>query len=186
MKTKFLEALFKRVKAVKIKYLPTLFLIFFLGGCKYYSFTGANISPDVKTISVTNFVDRSGGGPPTLSQTFTEKLRDYYQKNTSLTGVQANGDLQLEGSITGFALTPIAAQASNPNQPDVAAQTRLTITVSVKYANLKDPSVNFEQPFSFYADFPQATPLASVQTELIETISDQIMLDIFNKTVANW
>ncbi len=161
-------------------------LLLSLGGCKYYSFTGANISPDIKTISIGNFVDRSGGGPPTLSQLFTEKARDYFQRNTSLSGVSSNGDLQIEGSITGYSLTPIAAQASNPNQPDVAAQTRLTITVMVKYANTKDTEANFEQPFSFYADFPQATPLASIQNQLIETISDQIMLDIFNKTVANW
>lgn len=157
-----------------------------LNGCKYYSFTGANISPDTKTISVANFVDRSGGGPPTLSQTFTEKLRDYFQRNTSLTNVQSAGDLQFEGSITGYALTPIAAQASDPSRPDVAAQTRLTITVTVKFVNTKDPDTNFEQPFSFYADFPQSTPLASVQNELIETITDQIMLDIFNRSVANW
>lgn len=166
--------------------LVLLLLVMNLTGCKYYSFTGANISPDTKTISVSNFVDRSGGGPPTLSQTFTEKLRDYFQRNTSLTNVQTAGDLQFEGSITGYALTPIAAQASDPSRPDVAAQTRLTITVTVKFVNTKDPETNFEQPFSFYADFPQSTPLASVQNELIETITDQIMLDIFNRSVANW
>lgn len=170
-----------------VSYVAVMATLLSLTACRYYSFTGANISPDTKTISIANFVDRSGGGPPTLSQTVTEKLRDYFQKNaSSLTGVTNNGDLQFEGSITGFTLTPIAAQASNPSQPDVAAQTRLTITIAVKFINTKDKEASFEQPFSFYADFPQATPLATVQNQLIDTILDQIMLDIFNKSVANW
>lgn len=161
-------------------------LLWVLPGCGIYSFTGANIAPDVKTYSVTNLVDRSGAGPPTLSQTMTEKLRDYIQSNTSLAGVPSNGDIQYEGSITGYTLMPLAAQASQPGQPDVAAQTRLTITLNIKFTNTKDPDATVEQAYSFYADFPQTTPLASVQNQLIETIADQIMLDIFNKTLANW
>lgn len=152
-----------------------------LSGCKWYSFTGASISPDIKTISISNFLDRSGLGPPTLSQNFTEKLRDYYQRNTSLAQVKSNGDLKLEGSIIGYTVTPLAATAQQ-----IASQNRLTITVQVKYINTKDKEGNVEQNFSFYADFPQELGLSSVERNLIETISDQIILDIFNKTVANW
>lgn len=154
--------------------------------CKYYSFTGANISPDVKSISIETFVDKSGGGPATLSQFFSERLRDYYQRNTNLSVKTSGGDLQIEGSITGYTLAPLAPTAPAPGRPDIASQTRLTITVQVKYINTKDEDQNFEAPFSFYADFPQSTPLSSVQNQLIETITDQIALDIFNKTVANW
>lgn len=152
-----------------------------LPGCGIYSFTGTNISPDVKTVSIQTFVDRSGGGPPNLSQTFSEKARDYFQRNSGLSVIGKDGDLQLEGAITGYQLSPVNTSAS-----EVAEQTRLTITVQVKYINLKDETQNFENSFSFFADFPRSANLSTVEAGLIDQISDQIILDIFNKTVANW
>ena len=93
----------------------------------------------------------------------------------------------MEGTITQYALTPIAPTGS-PGGTGVerAAQTRLTIGIKVKFTNLKDKEQNFDQQFSFYADFDQSKSFATVERELIETISDQIILDIFNKSVANW
>ena len=45
---------------------------------------------------------------------------------------------------------------------------------------------NLENEFSFYADFDNAQDLTSVQEQLEKKIFDQILLDIFNATVANW
>jgi hypothetical protein len=157
--------------------------------CGVYSFTGASISPDVKTMSIQYFYNDSGNGPPNLQQTFTEEIRDYYQQNTSLELVESNGDLQLEGSITGYTVRPIAVTASgNPNQADAAGATRLTITVKVSYVNTKDEVFNFnDKSFSFYDDFDAvSTTLTAEEDQLIETISDQIIIDIFNASVANW
>ena len=60
------------------------FFIFVLLGatltsCGIYSFSGANIPLEVKTISIQTFYDEVGTGPPNLSQLFTEKIKDYYQ-----------------------------------------------------------------------------------------------------------
>ena len=83
-----------------------LFCVFwgmlFVSGCGVYSFTGTSISPDVKTISVQNFVNETGLGPTRLSQTFTEKLKEYFLQNSNLKLVKYDGDLQLEGSIIGL------------------------------------------------------------------------------------
>ena len=49
-----------------------------------YSFTGANISPQVKTYSVYYFPNRARLINPTLSQSFTEALREKLQRQTSL------------------------------------------------------------------------------------------------------
>lgn len=169
----------------------TLILGSFLFGCGVYSFTGANISPDIKTISIQKFNDEIGNGPPNLSQLFTEKIRDYYQQNTSLSIVQNEGELQLEGSIVGYNLTPMAPRASgsqNFEDTDIAALQRLTITVKVTYINTTDDSFDFDSKnFSFYADYdPEKQDFNSIEAELVEEIYDQIVLDIFNATVANW
>ncbi len=163
------------------------FLPWILSGCGVYSFTGASISPDTKTISILNFADRSTTSPPFLAQTFAEKTREYFQRNTNLSVVNKDGDLNFEGTIAQYALTPIAPTgAPGGTGVESAAQTRLTIGVKIKFTNIKNKEQNFDQQFSFYADFPQTRSFASVERELIETISDQLILDIFNKSVANW
>jgi hypothetical protein len=169
--------------------LTFLFLAICTSSCGVYSFTGASISPDIKTMSIQYFYNDSGNGPPNLQQTFTEKIRDYYQQNTSLELVDSNGDLQLEGSITNYTVRPIAVTASgNPELQDAAGAQRLEITVKVSYVNTKDEVFNFEnKSFKFYDDFDATSnTLTAVEDQLIETITDQIILDIFNASVANW
>lgn len=162
-----------------------LFCLVGLASCGVYSFTGASISPDTKTISVPNFLDRSASSPPYLAQTFSEKTREYYQRNTNLSLVNRDGDLNVEGTISQYSITPVAPTGTG-NGTERAAQTRLTIAVKVKFTNSKNKEQNFDQSFSFYQDFDQTRTLTSVERELIDVISDQIILDIFNKTVANW
>ncbi len=173
----------------KIKLLSCCLLILSTMGCGIYSFTGASISPDIETISIQYFYNDAGNGPPSLAQTFTESIRDYYQQNTSLRLVENNGDLQIEGSITGYDVTPIAVTSSgNPNEADIAGGSRLTIRVKATYINTKDETFNFDsKTFSFYDDFnSETTQLTAVEDQLIETITDQIIIDIFNASVANW
>lgn len=165
-----------------------LLLLVVQTACGVYSFTGAALSPDIKTLSVGYFYNDSNGGPPNLAQLFTDKFKDYFQQNTSLTLVQNDGDLQFEGSIVSYNLKPIATTASgNANQGDLAGGQRLTITVKVSYVNTKDESFNFDRSFSFYDDFdPAKQSFSAVENDLINNIFDQIILDIFNASVANW
>lgn len=165
-----------------------LILTIFLGGCSVYSFTGANISPEIQTISIQTFFDDTGEGPANMGQTFTEELKDYFQQNTNLSLVQDNGDLQMEGSIVGYRLAPVAPTASgNEFQTNEAGLTRLSITVHVVYVNTQDDTFNFDKNFSFYEDFdPRTTTLQQEEDRLIETIFEQIVFDIFNASVANW
>ena len=64
------------------------------------------------------------------STKFTEALKDIYIRQTRLQLVGSNGDLDLEGEITGYDLTPMAVK-----EDAYASQTKLTITVRVRYAN---------------------------------------------------
>lgn len=175
---------------IRHSYIIFLFAIA-LTSCGVYSFTGANISPEIKTISIQTFYDEVGTGPPNLSQLFTEKIKDYYQQNTSLTLLANEGDLQLEGNIVGYRLTPMAPRANgsqNFDDADIAALQRLTISVKVTYLNTQDDSYDFEnQTFSFYQDYdPEKTDFSVIEPVLVEEIYDAIILDIFNASVANW
>ncbi|WP_200976210.1 LptE family protein [Echinicola sp. 20G] len=164
--------------------------IVFLTACKVeYSFTGTTLDYNVtQTFSVANFFNDSGGGPANMGQNFTESLKDYFQRNTQLELVQSSGDLQFEGAITRYSVTPQATVTStDPNIPDRAGQMRLTIAVEVNYMNLSNEEEDTKKTFSFYQDYdPRTTSSLEVESDLIEIIFENIIQDIFTSTVANW
>ncbi|MDZ7897084.1 MAG: LPS assembly lipoprotein LptE [Arcicella sp.] len=146
-----------------------------------YSFRGTSLDPNLKTIQIQNFQFQSAGGPPNLSLTFNEKIKEYFQRNTSLKIANINPDLMFEGAITGFEV-----EAKAPTSDDKGGLNRLTIRIQVKFTNAKDENKNYDQEFSFYQDFAQTQTVTAVQAELIPKILDQIVLDIFNKTAGEW
>lgn len=167
------------MKFSKIIYL--YFSIVLFTACGFYSFTGASISDDVKTVTVDYFPNHAATIEPTLSQYFTEKLRDYLLEQTNLNLDSETGDLNFSGSIIKYEIKPIAIQSN-----EQAAQNRLTIAVKVKFNNAKDESTNFEQQFSRYSDYNSSQSLLEVESALIEQITTELIEDIFNKALVNW
>ncbi|MDH5380984.1 MAG: LPS assembly lipoprotein LptE [Cyclobacteriaceae bacterium] len=162
-----------------------VFCILFSGCTVNYSFTGVNI--DAETITISNFFNDADNGPPDLAQVFTDNLRDYYQRNTSLQFVDSNGDLLLEGSIVSYRLTPAAATAGNTRDAfPTSDQTRLTIVVSASFTNVNNDEFDFSKNFQAFQDFDSNLTVADVEEDLIKEIYDQIILNIFNESVANW
>lgn len=154
-----------------------------------YSFTGTNIDYTlVKTFTIDNFFNDSGGGPANIEQKFTEALKEYFQRNTQLELVRSNGNLQFMGAITRYSVTPQAAvSSSDPNLPDRAGTMRLTIVVEVEYINTTNEEENLKRPFTFFKDYdPRTTTLLDVENELVDEIFTTIIQDIFTATVANW
>lgn len=161
-------------------------LLFTTTSCGVYSFTGTTITAE--TLSIQTFYNDANNGPANLAIIFTDNLRDYYQQNTNLSQVTDDGELQIEGSVTSYRLSPVApSAAASKDVNDQANLTRLTITVKVDYINIEDEDQNFvKKNFTFYADFDNELGLTAVENQLIQEIYDQIILDIFNATVANW
>jgi hypothetical protein len=158
-----------------------LHFTFYITSCGVYSFSGTTLSPDIKSVTVSNFTLQTAGGPANLPLTLTEKMKEYYQRYTSLKVLPTGGDMALEGTITGYDLVPVAATAS-----DQAGLNRLQITIQVRFTNTKDDTKSFDQSFSFYKDFPQNQTLSQNEPTLVPQILDQLVLDVFNKTAADW
>jgi hypothetical protein len=147
-----------------------------------YNLNGGRKFDDSVTVSVLPFVNSAPLAKATLPQTFGDDLRDALQK-TKLTMIPKGGDLNYEGTITGYAVTPVSIQAGGNNN---TAQNRLTITINVKYTDAIDEKLNFDEGFSRYADFPSTQNLSAVEDQLIKDISDQIVQDILNKSINAW
>jgi len=167
---------------IKVGILPIcLSLLLMLSGCGIYSFTGASIPAEAKTVSVQYFPNQAQLVNPTLSSEFTDALRNAMMNQTTLDMVESNGDLAFEGEIVDYKTTPVAITATQ-----TAALNRLTITVNVRFINTIDETKNFEQRFSHYEDYPSEQDLNAVQETLTPVIIEALVEDVFNKALVNW
>ena len=165
--------------------LPLVALLLIPTGCRIsYKLNGSALDyPVYKSIAIGNFPIRAALVYPPLQQTFENALLDYVQRNTRLQTTDNTGaaDLQMEGEITNYSLSPQAVGADA-----YASQTRLTISVRVRYTDNRDDSKDIDQTFSAYRDFPASEMLTDVQDQLCTEISDELVELIFNSTLGNW
>ena len=161
-----------------------LSLILIFQACSIsYKFNGAALDYEIyKTISISQFPIRAALVYPPLQQTFENELNDMITRQTRLRVLDSgNTDLRIEGEITGYSLSPQAV-----NEDAYASQTRLTITVRVKYIDNRKDGQDIDQTFSAYRDFSSNELLTDVQDELCSQISKELADLIFNATIGNW
>ena len=156
-------------------------LAYICQGCGIYSFSGASIPAEAKTVSVDYFPNHAQLVNPLLSDNLTTALRSAMTNQTTLDLVETGGDLAFEGEIVDYTTTPTAITAGQ-----TAAMNRLTIKVKVRFTSRIDDTKDFEQTFSRYEDYPSDQELTSVQEALTATIIEQLVEDIFNKALVNW
>lgn len=163
--------------------LTLLLIAIALSGCKVYSFTGASVPADVKTVTVETIRNLAANGPVSLNQTLTDKLKQKFVTEASLTQVNTDGDLIFKGSITSYTFSSQA-----PTAQVQSGVNRLTITLQMTYINKKYPKDSWKTPetFSRFADVPGTSNLNDVQDQLIADISKQLIDDIFNKALVKW
>jgi hypothetical protein len=151
-------------------------------GCKVsYSFSGASISPQVKTISIQYFQNRASLVQPGLSQFLTDALIDKCKAQTKLSFINGIGDVNFEGEITDYNTRPLTVAADQ-----LAAMNRFTITLKVKFTNAIDTELSYEKSFSRYEDYDSNIDLAQVEKSLVDKIVVLLVEDIFNEAFVNW
>nr|WP_276359041.1 LptE family protein [Daejeonella sp. H1SJ63] len=172
--------MFKPLSKIKILVIPAMMLL--LQSCGTYSFSGASIPPEMKTVSIQFFENNSQLVVPYLSQQFTEALKERVRNQSRLSIVRSDADANFEGRITDYSIRPVAIQGN-----ERAGLNRLTITVNVKYSNTLNPELNFEQAFQAFQEFSLSqSSIQSQEQKLIELINKQLTELIFNKAFANW
>ena len=159
----------------------TVLLLLILCACRInVSFQGGRLNYDlVKTITIREFPNRTPNYP-LLSQVMDQALRKRFIEQTRLVPVNSNGDIELEGEITGYTLQGMAVR------DNFESLTRLTITVRVKYTNNKEANSDVDQSFSAYQEFDASRSIDEVQDDLVKLIIDELVDKIYNETVANW
>lgn len=164
-----------------LKRIVLFFCIFCcFSSCGIYNFTGGSTG-NAKTFQVNFFQNRAPLIEPGMDRDFTFYLQDLINNQTNLSLTTTNGDLVYEGEIVNFTIAPMAANAEQR-----AAQNRLTVTINVRFTNIKESDKDFEKSFSHYYDFPANMQLSAVKATAFEAIFERIGQDIFNASLVNW
>jgi len=159
--------------------------LFLLSSCwpTRVGFTDVNFPEEWKQFTVKTFENNAANTPLSYSATLTESVKDAIQNNTSLnlTGNPDNAQLEIEGVINSYSITPIALQ-----EGDQASQNRLsvsaTFTIFIKAPEEDEMTINSSR----FVDYPASTDLGVVESTLLEEVNAQIVQDIINQLFSNW
>lgn len=165
------------------KLLSLIAVLLLMPGCAIsYKFNGASIDySTTHSISIADFPNMAALVYPPLSNDLSEGIRDLFARQTRLEILRKNGDLELEGEITGYDIAQMAIAADS-----YASETKLTITVRVRFTNNKKPEESFEKTYTTFQTFDANKLLTDVQDELCATMITEIAENIYNDTVAKW
>jgi hypothetical protein len=167
-----------------VKIALPLVLLSLMAGCGLkikYSFTGASIPVEAKTISVATFQNRASLVVPGLTQTLTDALIDMCRAQTNLDMATSGGDLSFEGEITDYKTQPLTVSGD-----EQAAMNRFSISVRIRYVNSFNTDLSFDQTFTRYQDYSSTLNLSDVEASLTEEIVKMLIEDIFNRALVNW
>ena len=163
-------------------YLIAILLIIIFQSCGIYSFSGASIPEEAKSIYISSFKNESSLAPADITNNFMEILISKCQNETNLITSTSNvSDLNFYGKVTKYEIQPISIQNN-----ETAAQNRITIQIEVEYINSLDETQNFKRNFTDYADFNSEQNLTEIEDELNIIIINNLIDDIFNNAFMKW
>ena len=136
----------------------------------------------VHTMQIVDFQNHADYVYGPLASTLNDQMKDLFMRQTRLSLVNNNGDIVIEGEITGYNQFNEAIDASG-----YSSKVRLTLTVKVSFTNNTNHEEDFEdRTFSAFQTYDATQLLTAVQAQPIEVMVKDISEQIFNSTVANW
>ena len=149
--------------------------------CGFYTFSGASISPEIKNIKISYFINEAENFKANLDRDITQKLTDFIIEQTDLSVNNDNYEIEINGKIISYDITPISISSN-----DFANQNRLSISVNIDFKNYINEKENYNQKFTRYVDYKSDQNIEEIESELSDQIIEEICIDIFNKTFVNW
>lgn len=164
------------------RYLLTALSCLIFASCRItVNTTGGTVNKNLTTISVALFENQASIVVPILAQELTNQIQDRFLAQSRLSLTSGAADVMISGAITDYGIRPISIQGDNR-----AGQTRLTISIKVKYENAVDPDDSWEQSFSNYIDFSSDADFTAIERDRIDDVLEQLTQEIFNKSLGKW
>ncbi|MGM0506524.1 MAG: LPS assembly lipoprotein LptE [Bacteroidota bacterium] len=154
-----------------------------VGGCVSYSFTGASIPSDVRTVHIPFFDDQSGGGVADLSDQLNRALiqRFVNQSRLSQTGEQQGADAWVEGQIVSY---QIRSSSIGGDQQANLNEVTITVRAVFQYADEDEPL--YSKNFSGSGTYDVQESPVDGETAAAAQALQQIANNMFNDAVSNW
>ena len=151
--------------------------------CGPYSFSGA-ASTHIKTIAVPVFEDRTAefGVRDRLSNTLID---EFTRDNTLKIADQRVADSILRGVLLSVQETAGVYNQGTSNQPESVQEIRVTVTVQLKYEDVKKRKTVWETQMSQFGSYSPNKPASTRQAAIDDAIR-KIANEVRNKTVADW
>lgn len=146
-----------------------------------YSMNGGSVPLEAQTFSVDFFVLRAPVADPNYGQLVTEELRDLLLDQTRLKLAEDRGDLHYEGEVTRYEIMPVAASGD-----EISTLNRLTIDIKLRYYNSIESEKDKTLTLSQFEDFEATLDFNSVEDDLIESINEKLLQDIYDRTLGDW
>ncbi len=152
--------------------------------------TGGQGDPRLKLFTLKTLENNAPNAPLSYPALLSESIKDGVQNNTKLklSNDPDTAQVNIEGSITNFTISPIAMQPG-----DVAARNRLTVSTNYTiYINVppkeNEPLTENKMTLTStrFADYDSSQDFAVVEAQLLEEINKQIVQDVINKLLSNW
>lgn len=172
-----------------IKYLYIILLSGLLHSC--YTFTGASLDKNVKTIQINEFMDNSPLKNPTLAQRFSIDIQNRFLQRTTLKSTKNNPDILIEGEIVEYTPTMPVSVSSNAITNNTGgliqtSQNKMVIRIKVHYENKIEPQKNFDRTYSDEAVYSSELSINQIEDEQTKIVIDRIINKIFNDIIADW
>lgn len=160
-----------------------LSLFLALGGCGYYSFTGATIPAHLSQISIPLAEDNSAGPVTTLGDDLTRLLIERFvgQTRLSLQPDEEESDVVLTTRIDRYSNDPAAVSAQ-----ERAALNRVTIVVHARYFDRSRNEEILQRTFSSFAEYDPATDGFEGELAAARVALTNIADDIFTAATSDW
>lgn len=139
--------------------------------------------PEWKNFFLITLDNEAPNTPLSYPANLSEQLKDGVQNNTRLllANNQDSSQVIISGVVAQYSVDPVAIQDG-----DVAAQNRLTVRVNFQI-DITVPEVDQKTlTATRFVDYDASTDLGIVETELLNTVNEQIVQDLINKLLSNW
>jgi hypothetical protein len=159
----------------------TLFILHCsLNSCGIYSFSGASIPKEVKTISIDYIQNKAPNAWSSIDNIFNQELRNKMSREAGLKVLDAGGDYQLKGYISNYVITP-----QTPTTGSFSNKYRLDITVQLEFKDqVSEKKVQWTESFTNFELYDN--DISGKEDILIRAISQTICNSIYNKIFSTW
>ncbi len=162
-------------------------IIFFpavlLAGCFHYSFSGASIPPNVHSIYIPFFPDKSGSGLGNLSNLLNDALVDRFVKQSrlQLANTKPDADIFIDGVIQSYSNSPFSISGNQR-----VSSNRVEISVKATYQYKTDKKPLWTETFTGFSDYdPNKNPIQGEKAAAADAM-DMIAGKMFDDSIGKW